>query len=414
MHADIRTALLAAALTAAASPTFANVITDWDEKAVAVVTPMSSLGGTSPYMAVRMIGMVHAAMFDAVNSIERRYRPYLVQLPVDPATSKEAAAAAAAATILATIDPKTAGDMKAALATYLASVPAGIAKSNGVKLGEAVAEKVLNERTNDGCDAPDAYLPRTTPGVYVPTAITLSSMWPNMKPFAMTTPSQFRPKPPISMESKEWATDFNELKDYGGKNSTKRTAQQTETALFWTSPLLAYQPLMRQLVTAKQMDVVDSARFMALEAVGLNDAIIAVLDAKYHYNFWRPITAIRNGDIDGNPATVSEATWQPVANTPMHPEYPCSHCIQSGTVAAVVKAVLGGEDIPEVALTSPATPGVIHRWTNMAAFTKEVANARIWAGFHYRFSTRMGTDMGYQIGEYVVKNVMQPVVTGSR
>jgi hypothetical protein len=414
MHADIRTALLAAALTAAASPTFANVITDWDEKAVAVVTPMSSLGGTSPYMAVRMIGMVHAAMFDAVNSIERRYRPYLVQLPVDPATSKEAAAAAAAATILATIDPKTAGDMKAALATYLASVPAGIAKSNGVKLGEAVAEKVLNERTNDGCDAPDAYLPRTTPGVYVPTAITLSSMWPNMKPFAMTTPSQFRPKPPISMESKEWATDFNELKDYGGKNSTKRTAQQTETALFWTSPLLAYQPLMRQLVTAKQMDVVDSARFMALEAVGLNDAIIAVLDAKYHYNFWRPITAIRNGDIDGNPATDREATWQPVANTPMHPEYPCSHCIQSGSVAAVVKAVLGGVDIPEVALTSPATPGVTHRWTNTTAFTEEIANARIWAGFHYRFSTRVGTQMGYEIGEYVVKHVMQPLVTSSR
>jgi hypothetical protein len=182
-------------------------------------------------------------------------------------------------------------------------------------------------------------------------------MWPKMKPFAMPSPSQFRPKPPIALDSKGWATDFNEIKDYGGKISAKRTAQQTETALFWTSPLLAYQPLMRQLVTAKQMGVLDSARFMALEAVGLNDAIIAVLDAKYHYNFWRPITAIRNGDIDGNPATDSEATWQPLANTPMHPEYPCSHCIQSGSVAAVVKAVLGGEDIPEVALTSPATPG---------------------------------------------------------
>ena len=414
MHANVRSLLLAAALTAAAPPTFANVITDWDEKAVAVVTPMSSLGGTSPYMAVRMMGMVHAAMFDAVNSIERRYRPYLVQLPADPATSKEAAAAAAAATVLATIDAKTAGEMKATLATYLASIPDGAAKSDGVKLGETVAAKVLEARANDGCDAPDAYRPRTTPGVYVPTAITLSSMWPNMKPFAMTNASQFRPKPPIALESKEWATDFNELKDYGGKISTKRTAQQTETALFWTSPLLAYQPLVRQLVTAKQMGVVDSARFMALEAIALNDAIIAVLDAKYHYNFWRPITAIRNGDIDGNPATDREATWQPVANTPMHPEYPCSHCIQSGSVAAVVKAVLGGVDIPEVALTSPATPGVTHRWTNMTAFTEEVANARIWAGFHYRFSTRVGTDMGLQIGEYVVKNVMQPVVTSSR
>jgi hypothetical protein len=414
MHAYLHSTLLAAALTAAASPAFANVITDWDEKAVAAVTPMSSLGGTSPYMAVRVMGMVHAAMFDAVNSIERRYRPYLVQLPADPATSKEAAAAAAAATILATIDTKTADDMKVALRTYLGRLAEGAAKSDGIALGEIVAAKVIEARANDGCDAPDAYRPRTSPGVYVPTAITLSSMWPDLRPFAIAKGSQFRPKPPIALDDKEWATDFNELKDFGGKISTKRTAQQTETALFWTSPLLAYQPLMRQLVTAKQMGVVDSARFMALEALALNDAIIAVLDAKYHYNFWRPITAIRNGDIDGNPATESDATWQPLANTPMHPEYPCSHCIQSGSVAAVVKAVLGGVDIPEVALTSPATPGVIHRWTNMAAFTEEVANARIWAGFHYRFSTRAGTDMGYQIGEYVVKNVMQPVVTSSR
>jgi PAP2 superfamily len=414
MHAKLRSALLAATLSAAASPSFANVITDWDDKAVAVVTPMSSLGGTSPYLAVRLMGMVHAAMFDAVNSIEQRYRPYLVQLPADPATSKEAAAAAAAATILATIDAKTADEMKAALAAYLAPLPDGAARSDGIALGRTVAMKVIEARTNDGCDAPDAYRPRTTPGVYVPTSITLSSMWPDMKPFVMAKGSQFRPKPPIALDSKEWATDFNELKDYGGKSSAKRTAQQTETALFWTSPLLAYQPLMRQLVSAKQMGVLDSARFMALEAFALNDAIIAVLDAKYHYNFWRPITAIRNGDIDGNPATDSAATWQPVATTPMHPEYPCSHCIQSGSVAAVVKAVLGGVDIPEVALTSPATPGVTHRWTNLTAFTEEVANARIWAGFHYRFSTRVGTDMGLQIGEYVVKNVMQPVVTTSR
>src|SRR6266481_2032367 len=400
MYANLRKVLLAATMMCAAPSAFANVITDWDEKAEVVVTPI--LGGTSPYMAVRMMGMVHAAMFDAVNSIERRYRPYLVQLPAESATSKEAAAAVAAATILATIDPKTAGDMKAALATYLAPLPEGAAKSDGVKLGEAVAAKIIEARVNDGCDAPDAYRPRTSPGVYVPTAITINSMWPDMKPFAMTSGSQFRPQPPIALDSKEWATDFNELKDYGGKISTKRTAQQTETALFWTSPLLAYQPLVRQLVTAKQMGVVDSARFMALEVIGLNDAIIAVLDAKYHYNFWRPITAIRNGDIDGNPATDSEATWQPVANTPMHPEYPCSHCIQSAAVAVVVKAVFGSADIPEVALTSPATPGVTHRWTNMAAFTEEIANARIWAGFHYRFSTGVGTDMGLQIGDYVV------------
>jgi hypothetical protein len=410
MHANLRKVLLAATMIGAAQSAFANVITDWDEKGIAVVTPMSSLGNTSPYMAQRMMGMVHAAMFDAVNSIERRYRPYLLQLPADPATSKEAAAAAAAAAILATIDEKTAGEMKVALANYLAPLPDGAAKSDGVKLGEAVATRMLEVRANDGSGAPDAYRPRTTPGVYVPTAIPISSMWPNMKPFALNNASQFRPGPPASLESKEWATDYNELKDTGGQMSAKRTAQQTEIARFWlVGPPVAYHPFVRKLAIAKQMSVVDSARLMALASIGLTDAIIAVLDAKYHFNFWRPITAIRNGDNDGNPATDREATWQPIANTPMHPEYPCAHCIQSGSVAGVVKAALGTLDIPEIAMTSPTAPGVTRRWTNMTAFTEEVANARIWAGFHYRFSTRVGTQMGYEIGEYVVKNVMQPV-----
>jgi hypothetical protein len=390
----------------------ANVITDWDEKAVAVVLPPGPIGvAQQVYTAQRMMGMVHTAMFDAVNSIERRYRPYLVQLPADPATSKEAAAAAAAAAVLATIDEKTAGEMKVALATYLASIPDGAAKADGVKLGEAVAAKVLEARANDGHDASDDYRPRTTPGVYVPTPITAASMWSKVKPFAMTTASQFRPGPPISLESKEWATDYNEIKDYGGKTSAKRSPQQTETARFWlmVGPP-AYHPFVRQLVTVKQMGVGDSARLMALAAVGLNEALIAVFDAKYHYNFWRPITAIRNGDIDGNPATDREASWQPIDNTPMHPEYPCAHCILSGTIAGVVKAALGTEDIPEIAITSTTAPGVTHRWTNMKAFTDEVANARIWSGFHYRFSTRAGTDMGLKIGEYVVKSVMEPVM----
>jgi hypothetical protein len=394
---------------------FANVITDWDEKAIVVVTPMASLGNTSPYMAQRMMALVHAAMFDAVNSIERRYRPYLVQLPAESTTSKEAAASAAAAAVLASVDEKTAGEMKVALATYLAPIPDGAAKSNGVQIGEAVAAKVLEARANDGSGAPDAYRPRTTPGVYVPTTITISSMWPNMKPFALDNPSQFRPGPPVSLESKEWAADYNELRDFGGQVSAKRTAEQTEIARFWlVGPPVAYHPFVRKLAAAKQMDVVDSARLMALVSTGLTDVIIAVLDAKYHYNFWRPITAIRNGDNDGNSATDREATWQPIATTPMHPEYPCAHCIQSGSVAGVVKAVLGTADIPEIAMTSPTAPGVTRGWTNMTAFTEEIANARIWAGFHYRFSTRVGTEMGLQIGEYVAKNVMQPAVTNSR
>ncbi|SHN73513.1 vanadium-dependent haloperoxidase [Bradyrhizobium erythrophlei] len=395
----------------------ANVITDWDEKAVAVVMPAGPLGVSQQiYTAQRMMGMVHAAMFDAVNSIERRYEPYLVQLPADPATSKEAAAAAAAATVLATIDEKTAREVTVTLATYLASIPDdGSAKADGIRLGEAVAAKVLEARANDDHNAVDDYRPRTAPGVYVPTSITAASTWSKVKPFALTTASQFRPDPPISLSSREWATDYNEIKDYGRQTNAKRSTQQTETARFWlmVGPP-AYHPFVRQLVTAKQMNVGDSARLMALAAIGLNDALIAVFDAKYHYNFWRPITAIRNGDIDDNDLTEREATWQPIDNTPMHPEYPCAHCILSGSIAGVIKTASGSEDIPEIAITSPTAPGVTHRFTNMTAFTDEVANARIWSGFHYRFSTRVGTDMGLKIGEYVVKNVMQPAQTAGR
>jgi hypothetical protein len=366
-------------------------------------------------MAQRVMGMLHVAMFDAVNSIERRYRPYLVQLPADPTTSKEAAAAAAGAAILATIDAKTATEMNAALTKYLEQIPDGPAKMEGIKLGQAIAAKVVEARANDGSEAPDDFRPTTTPGAYVPTTVMRGPTWPRVRPFAMTKGSQFRPEPPISLSGEQWARDYNEIKDYGALTKAKRNAQQTETAQFWLmAGPEAYHPFARQIAQAKQMSVVESARFMTLVAVALNDSLIAVLDAKYHYSFWRPVTAIRNGDIDDNPRTERDPAWLPLANTPMHPEYPCAHCIQSGSVAGVVKAVLGTDEIPEIAMASPTAPGVTHRWTNTADFTEEVANARVWAGFHYRFSTRVATDMGRRIGEYVVNTVMQPVATGSR
>ena len=162
------------------------------------------------------------------------------------------------------------------------------------------------------------------------------------------------------------------------------------------------------------MSVIDSARFMAITAVALADAYIAVMDAKYHYDFWRPITAIRNGDSDDNPATERDAAWQPIDNTPMHPEYPCAHCIGSSALASVVETLFGSADVPEVAMTSATAPGVTHRWTNMRVYADEVAQARIWAGFHYRFSTTVGAEMGRALGEYVARNVMRPAVMATR
>jgi hypothetical protein len=294
--------------------------------------------------------------------------------------------------------------------SYLATLPDGEGKFKGIELGQKVAAQILKARANDGASAPDAYRPKTKPGVYIPTPITVGSQFPNVTPFAMTSPSQFRPKPPPSLKSEQWARDYNEIKDLGEKNSTRRTARQTEDARFWllVGPRSTY-PLPRQVAVASTMSLLDSARFMALVSIATMDAVIAVFDAKYKYEFWRPITAIRNGDIDGNPASERVATWQPIDVTPMHPEYPCAHCITSSAIAAVIAAVLGTDEIPEVALTSPFAPGVTHRFTDLRAYTEEVANARIYAGFHYRSSTIVGREMGQKIGDWAVKSVMQPV-----
>ena len=352
---------------------------------------------------------VDLAMFDAVNAIERRYQPYLEQLPTTKPASADAAAASAAATALASLHPEAAASFKAALAEYLAHLDAAPeALANGMRLGEAAALKILEARANDGATGVDSYRPKTKPGQYVPTAVMVCSAWPTMRPFALASASQFRPGPPPSLKGREWATDYNEIKEFGGKASTRRSAQQTETARFWlmVGPQ-AYHPLARQLVAERHLNLVDSARFMALFAVTLTDAYIAAFDAKYHYEFWRPVTAIRNADLNDNPATERDTTWQPLDNTPMHPEYPCAHCILSGAARVALESL--GQPMPELSLTSPTAPGVTHNWSNLDDFTTEVANARIWAGFHYRFSTRVGTALGRQVGEYVANKVMQPV-----
>jgi hypothetical protein len=379
----------------------ADTITDWDTKATAVASAAA--------LGEREVTIVDLAMFDAVNSIERRYQPYLELLPTTGPTSADAAAASAAATALAGLHPEAAATFRTALAEYLTHLDATPeALANGVRLGEAAARRILEARANDGATAVDPYRPRTKPGQYVPTAVMVCSTWPTMRPFALASPSQFRPGPPPSLKSREWATDYNEIKELGSKTSTRRSAQQTETARFWLmTGAPAYHPLARQLIAARHLNLVDSARFMALFAVTLTDAYIAVFDAKYHYELWRPVTAIRNADVTNNPDTERDATWQPLENTPMHPEYPCAHCIESGAARVVLES-LGGP-LPELSLTSTTAPGVTHRWSNLGDFTTEVADARIWAGFHYRFSTRVGTDLGRQVGEYVANKVMQPV-----
>jgi hypothetical protein len=396
---------------ASAQPARADVITEWDEKGTAFVMPLTASWG-GPHMTQRAMTMVDIAMFDAVNAIEPKYRPYIAQGTVLAGASKEAAAAVAATTVLLSLvpaDSKPAADIRAQLAAYLEAIPQGEAKEAGIKIGQEAANTIIKKRESDGSSALDAYRPKTKPGVYVPTAITVGSMWSQMKPFVLKEPSQFRPGPPPALDSDEFVKSYNELRELGGKASTKRSPEQSETASFWlmVGPR-AYHPLFRQICTTKALSVVDCARTMALGAMALTDAYMAVYEAKYHYELWRPITAIRNGDSMGNPNTPRDATWQPMADTPLHPEYPCAHCILSGAVAKVIELQLAGSPLPELSQTSPTMPNVTHRWTTLAAFTQEVSNARIWAGFHYRFSTVVGTEMGAKVGQYVVETALLP------
>jgi hypothetical protein len=386
----------------AGAPCSADVITDWDTKASAVASPAA--------LGQREVTIVDLAMFDAVNSIDRQYAAYVVMEADVADASAEAAAASAAATALGKLHPERAAGFEAALEEYLKGLsadPAAVAK--GRQLGERVALRVFDARAHDGATDPDPYRPRTKPGVYVPTATMVCPTWPTLKPFVLERPDQFRPGPPVTLASKEWAADYNEVKLLGARQSTTRTPEQTETARFWlmTGPQ-AYHPIARQLIEARHLKLVDSAHFMAMYAVALTDAYIAVFDAKYRYDFWRPVTAIRNGDLDGNPETERDATWQPLDATPMHPEYPCAHCILSGAAAALIESSGGLGGLAEFSLTSSTAPGITHHWTNLDSFVGEVANARVWAGFHYRSSARVGTSMGREVGRYVAAHFAPP------
>ena len=400
--------LALAAILMGAPVASANVVTDWDDIAVKTIQPPGPVLPVPIDLVFRASAMVDVAMFDAVNCIEPHYQSYKMQGEPSPETSQDAAAASAAANVLMQVVPNS--NVKATLSEYLAKIPDGPAKDRGIKLGEEVAAKVVKMRANDGSTARNAYRPVTEPGKYTPTAFTGGWQATEMTPFVLDKVTQFRPGPPPDLTSDTWAKDYNEIKDLGDKNSTRRTPQQTETARLWLAAgPIAYHPWERQIAIARKMSVVDSAQFMALLSVAEADAIQSVYAAKWHYMFWRPMTAIRNGDIDNNPATERDATWEPIDNTPLHPEYPCAHCILSGAVTTVIEKVLGTADIPEVAVSTPTAPGVTHRFTNLNAIADEVSMARIYAGFHYRNSTVVGRGMGNKIGDYVVANVMQPL-----
>jgi hypothetical protein len=392
-------------LAAAAGLARADVITDWNQKALPIVTKYS-LGAP----AYRDLAIMHLAMYQCVNSIEPRYEPYKTKLDAPATASQEVAAAVSAAVVLSKLHPDDQAKIDAELKQYLAQIPEGRAKEEGIAFGQKVADGLLTMRANDGSNASDSYRPRTTAGRYIPTGPVVVPMWGKVTPFAIKSGAQFRPGPPINLKSREWAENYNEIKAVGAKNSTTRTALQTETGRLWlyTGPG-TFMPLAVQLAQAKGLGVHENARLFALVAMATADAMVAVFDAKYHYEFWRPITAIRNGDIDSNPQTERDATWDSLGPAPMHPEYPCAHCIVAGTAGTVMQAFFGTGTLPEFSLTTPTAPGVTHRWTRLEDYIAEPSNARIWSGIHYRFSTKVGTEMGRKIADYTVQNFLRPL-----
>jgi hypothetical protein len=383
----------------------ADVVTGWNAKAGEIV--VAAKLGTPP--SNRALAIVQTAVYEATNAITKRYDADGPSLEAAPGASVEAAIAAANHATLAQLVPSQQTSIDAAYKAALSAITDGPAKAAGIAAGEAAAAKTLARRADDGAAKGEAYRPHTTPGVYVPTVIPVFSQWPQRKPWLMTSPAQFRPGPPPKLTSERWARDYNEVKTLGAKSSTRRTAGQTEIARFWESTLpTIYHAVVRSVASVPGREVTQNARLFAAVTQAVDDAVIAVFDAKYHYNFWRPITAIRNGDIDGNDATERDATWVPLIDTPMHPEYPCAHCIVASAVGTVLQAEIGAGPTPTLAATSDTAMGGARSWTTIDDFIQEVANARIYDGVHYRNSTEVGTAMGKDVGALAVAKYLRP------
>ena len=389
-------AIAAAVLLLGVSFAHADVVTDANTKAAEIA---SKSPATPP--AVRTMAIVQVSVFDAVSAIAGRYPAVRAKITAPRDASVDAAVAAATRTALSKLMPAQQAAIDADYQALLKTVPDGRAKTDGITVGEQAANAVVAACAEDGAMAPNTYRPHTTPGVYVPTVFPALPHWGKRKPWVLTSGDQFRPSPPPVLTSETWKRDFNEIKALGGKTSTQRTPEQTAIAQFWEATLPnVYWPVARSVANAPGRDVSDNARLLAVAAMAMDDALIAVFDAKYTYNFWRPVTAIRNAEGDAR-----DPGWIPFIDTPMHPEYPCAHCIVSGSLGAVLQAELGNGPAPKLSSSSVTAGGAVRTWASVDDFVQEVAAARIYDGVHYRNSTEVGTAMGKKIGALAAKSV---------
>jgi hypothetical protein len=400
--------------------TAGNAVTDWHANMESAVVATAK---KPPNVAFVFFAYADVAMYDAVNSIDGRFQPFAVQVPATRGASEDAAASVAAHDVLVFYVPHLVAPpqqatlqatLDAELQASLDAIPDGPAKTEGVTVGHAVAAQWLVLRSGDGLEAPVILSPPTPgPGIWqpVPTYPSPNPITPppvaewqaQFKPFALRSADQFLElvPPPPSLTSAVFTSDFNLTKAYGALDSSVRTAQQTEIGRFWTENTAAqYSRALRTLVESQGLDTADSARLGALSFVTLADSATACFNAKYHYWFWRPLTAIRNAGTDGNPNTVEDPNWMPLDVTPQHPEYPAAHgCITQALMDALT-AFFGTDEVP-YSVTSNVT-GTVHSFVSFEDVVAEVDDARIFGGMHYHNSVKEGN----RLGRHVVDSIL--------
>jgi hypothetical protein len=401
-------------LLSVASPALAgDAVTEWNAVAVEAVKTKQL---TSP-PAARALAMVHAAIYDAANAVERHNAPFHVDTSADAVASLSAAIAGAAHRVLVGLFPEQSATLNDALAAALAMIPDGEAKDEGLSAGSGVGDEIMEWRQSDGSAGSAMFMGGDAPGQWRPTppayAMGMMPHWATVLPFAMPTNDAFRLRAPPQLSTGRYAKDLETVRRLGAKDGSTRTAEETAIAMFWAdSPgtittVGRWNVVARQLSDAALFSVFENARLFALLNVALADAGIASWDSKYAYAFWRPVTAIREADDDGNPRTAADALWEPLLMTPAFPEYASAHSQFSGAAAEVLRRVYRSDDFA-FSLASFSDPMVVRNYTSFSEAAMEAGQSRIFGGIHYPLSNLAGLKAGQKLARFVLSRTMRP------
>jgi hypothetical protein len=406
------TALASSASTATAdrnSKISGALVIAWNQELLKIVqTP-----GAQPATVhqTRSYAMLHAAIDDAIVSITRDASPLLVSVKAPRGARPDAAAIEAGRATLAALYPGFKGELAQLADGQLATIPSGADKQHGIQVGDAVAAKILQLRANDGSAVvPPAFTPGTQPGNYrstppnFPTPV--FTIWGQVTPFVLKSGAQFRPEPPPALTSAAYAQALNEVKSLGQNTSTTRTADQTVIGKFWAPPIWnTWNVIAENAAIAHHSNLQRTARLFAVLNLSFADSAIAMYDAKYHYQLWRPVTAIRLADTDGNPATIADPNWSPLAVTAADPSYPGAHSTISAAGATVLADVFGNHD--SIQVTSSALPGTVRTFNSYSDVATEAGLSRIFAGQHFRFDHVEGLELGHDVAQFVIHRTHQ-------